>query len=317
MEMEGDRMKSKETINQLLNYIEAHLEESLTIGDLAIKAGYSKYHFTRVFKSHMGVSVMDYVCRRRLIKASEDILSGVKIIDVALKYGWQSHSGFTRAFSKEFGFSPSLLRAMKISVESLELAPSCLGGSAMKHVFLESTRVGTTKEDLFEILKKKMISNGVLVEEDQLIKVYQYACNAFKGVKRYSGEEYVTHPLNVSIILADLGAGADTILAALFSEVEKKGVMSLEELSHNLPQKVYDIIINVHAMENELTRASDEVILIGLAQRLHNMRTIEFIDDRKKQAKAKETIELFMPLARRLENKKLIDELNDLCMKYI
>lgn len=58
------------------------------------------------------------------------------------------------------------------------------------------------------------------------------------------------------------------------------------------------------------------MILIKLAERLHNMRTIAFIDESKKQEKAKETMEVFMPLARRLNNQKFINELNDLCMRY-
>ena len=61
---------------------------------------------------------------------------------------------------------------------------------------------------------------------------------------------------------------------------------------------------------------TDEVVLIKLAERLHNMRTIEFINESKVQQKTKETLELFIPLARRLDNKKLIDELNDLSIKH-
>jgi len=303
-------MKSDEIVNQLLNYIEVHLEEKFSISDLAKRAGYSEYHFERLFKSHMGVTVMEYICGRRLIKASEDILSGQKIIDVAIKYGWKSHSGFTKSFSKKFGFSPSLLRAIQISVENLE-------GSGMNHVFLESTKLCATKEELFDILQSKMKINGVAVEEGKLIKVYQCACNAFKGVKRYSGEEYVTHLLNVAIILTELGADAETILAAMFSEVGEIGVLSLERLSYDLPKEIYDIILNVHNAGNEFAMAADEVILIRMAERLHNMRTMEYADDGKKSKKAKETMELFMPFVRKLDNKKLIDELNDLCMKYI
>ena len=63
-------------------------------------------------------------------------------------------------------------------------------------------------------------------------------------------------------------------------------------------------------------KKTDEAIVIKLAERLHNMRTIEFIDDSKKAKKVKETIEIYLPLARRINNQKLIDELNDLSMKY-
>ena len=116
--------------------------------------------------------------------------------------------------------------------------------------------------------------------------------------------------------MAELGAAADVILAGMFCDVVKKGIVTLGKLRADLPKEIYDIIIKVQDTGNELVLASDEVVLIKLAERLHNMRTIEFIDESKKKQKAKETIELFLPLARKLDNKKLIDELNDLSMKY-
>lgn len=302
-------MESNRNVNLVLKYIEEHLEEVLTVKVLVRVSGYSEYYFLRMFKECMNTTVMEYVCKRRLIKASEEILLGEKIIDVAMKYGWQSHSGFTKAFKKEFGFYPSLLRAMKFSVENL-------GGSDMSHVFLESTKVGTTKEELFAILKNKMKISGVYAEERELNKVYQSACRAYKNVKRYAGEEYVTHLINISIVLTELGATADVILAGMFCDVTKKGMVTLEDLKVDLPRKIHDIIVKVQVAGHELVSATDEVVLIKLAKRLHNMRTIEFIDDSKKTEKAKETIELFMPLARKLDNKKLIDELNDLSMMY-
>lgn len=301
-------MKSIQNVYPILKYIDEHLEEALTTKMIARVAGYSEYHFMRMFKECMNTTVMEYVCKRRLIKASEDILLGEKIIDIAMKYGWHSHSGFTKAFKKEFGFYPSLLRAMKVTVENL-------GGSDMSHAFLESTKVGTTKEELFAILQEKIKINGVNVNQHKLDNIYQSACNAYENVKRYSGEEYITHLINVSIVLTDLGATADVILAGMFCDVGKKGVVSLDDLKSDLPREVYDIIVKVQSIGSELALATDEVLLIKLAERLHNMRTIEFIDESKKQQKAKETIELFMPLARRLDNKKLIDELNDLSMK--
>ncbi|MCH5265099.1 MAG: HD domain-containing protein [Lachnospiraceae bacterium] len=302
-------MEPKESVNIVLKYIDAHLEETFTTKELARVAGYSEYHFIRMFKSYMSTTIMEYVCKRKLIKASEDILAGKKIIDVALKYDWQSHSGFTRAFQKEFGFSPSLLRAMKISIERL-------GGNAMSHVFLEATKTGLKKEELLEILKERLETNGISIAQDILLKVYECACDAYKGIQRYSGEEYVTHTLNTAILLAELGAESKVVLAGMLCDVAEKGVVSLESLEKELPKEVYDIVAEAQNVKKELSRASDEVILIKLAERLHNMRTIEFIHEEKRRAKAIETIELFMPFARQLGNKKLMDELNDLGMKY-
>ncbi len=305
-------MKTEDIVNIVLRYIDEHLEEPITISILADMAGYSEYHFVRLFKSQIGMTAMEYVCRRRLIKASEDIVLGAKIIDVAIKYGWQSHSGFTKAFIKEFGFCPSLLRAMKISMDNL-------GGNAMSHVFLNATKIGATKEELLETLKASLIENGIYVEQNTLDKVYRTACLTYKNVKRYSGEEYVTHLINVAIILAELGAEEDIILAGMFCDVAKKGTISVNELKNHLPEEVYSIVLkvqNADTIDTAVVTVEDDVLHIKLAERLHNMRTVNFIDESKKGEKAKETIECFMPLARKLGNKKLINELNDLGIKY-
>lgn len=260
-------------MNHIIKYIELHLEDDLTIKHLADVAGYSEYYFIRVFKSYTNQTVMEYICRRRLIKS----------------------------FNREFGFPPSLLRTMKTQLD-------CLGGSYMNQIFLKATEVGTGKEKLFELLKDTVAQNAIEIDDNILNDVYLVACKAYEGKRRYSGEEYVTHPLNVAILLAELGAERDTVLAGLFCDVKMKG--SNINLEKELPANVWNI---VKMLEEKKT---DEAIVIKLAERLHNMRTIEFIDDSKKAKKVKETIEIYLPLARRINNQKLIDELNDLTMKY-
>ena len=288
-------------MNSILKYIEENLEEELNVKLLAEKVGYSEYHFIRIFKKTTNETVMEYVCRRRLIRACEDILDGMRIIDVAIKYGWQSHSAFSKSFNREFGFSPSLLRAMKLEID-------CIGGSYMYKIFLASTQVGMTKEQLIELLEDTMDKNGIIYDKKVLSEVYKVACNVYEGKKRYSGEEYVTHPINVAVLLAELGAEQDVILAGMFCDVFSKGKYS--NLENEIPCSVWNIV-------NQLENApkSNEVILIKLAERLHNMRTIEYIDESKRAEKVKETIEVYMPLARKINNQKLIDELNNLIFK--
>lgn len=288
-------------MNHIIKYIELHLEDDLTIKHLADVAGYSEYYFIRVFKSYTNQTVMEYICRRRLIKSCDDIISGMRLIDVAMKYGWKSHSAFSKSFNRKFGFPPSLLRTMKTQLD-------CLGGSYMNQIFLKATEVGTGKEKLFELLKDTVAQNAIEIDDSILNDVYLVACKSYEGKRRYSGEEYVTHPLNVAILLAELGAERDTVLAGLFCDVKMKG--SNINLEKELPANVWNI---VKMLEEKKT---DEAIVIKLAERLHNMRTIEFIDDSKKAKKVKETIEIYLPLARRINNQKLIDELNDLSMKY-
>lgn len=288
-------------MNHVLKYIEEHLEESLNIKRLAEIAGYSEYHFIRMFKRYTNETVMEYVCRRRLIRACEDILLGMRIIDVAIKYGWQSHSAFSKSFNREFGFLPSLLKTMKLEID-------CIGGSYMNHIFLQTTKIGMSKEELLELLEETMDKNSIAFAPKKLSEVFKVACNAYKDKKRYSGEEYVTHPINVSILLAELGAEQDIILAGMFCDVSTKG--NDANLENELPYDIWNIVKRIDNQE------SNEVILIKLAERLHNMRTIDYIDENKKVAKAKETIEIYMPLARKINNQKLIDELNNLAYKY-
>ena len=140
-------------MNQVLQYIEDHLEEPLNIKLLADMAGYSEFYFIRIFKAHTNETVMEYVCRRRLIKACEDIMAGMRIIDVALKYEWKSHSAFSKSFNREFGFPPSLLRTMKLELD-------CIGGSCMNQIFLNTTKVGMSKEELEDASEIFALSNG-------------------------------------------------------------------------------------------------------------------------------------------------------------
>ena len=305
-------MKSKDIIFESVRFIEQNLERELTISEIAKTAGYSEYHFARMFKEEMKLSVMGYVRRRKLIRASEDILKGDRVTDAAFKYGWQSHSGFTRAFKNEFGFYPALLRAMLIEIESL-------GGNAMSHVFMRRTDEHATKEQLLEILKEEMQAAGIDFDEAEMENIYQYACSVYGGLKRYSGDEYVTHPLNVAIILAQMNAGRDTVYAGIFCDVLSKTGTSAEELRNKLSRRVFDIVVKLHDY-NTVTDCifeNEEVVMIKLAERLHNMRTLDVKDKTWQAVKAGETIDLYMPVARRLGNEKLIEELNDLSLKYL
>lgn len=295
-------------MEQILEYIETHICEPLTNKQLAKIAGYSEYYFIHLFKEYMNVTCMHYIWKRRLIRASEDIVNGARIIDAAFQYGWQSHSAFTKSFKREFGFSPSLLRTIHMELE-------CIGGSCMDNIFTTKPNVGASKEQLFELLKTSVQDNGVEMKEEQMNNVYQFACRVYSGVKRYSGEEYVTHVLNVSIILSEMGTEPNVILAGMLCDSETKGLVNLDECKKELPSQVYQIVSKLKVNTEDLKNASEEVLQIKLAERLHNMRTIDYVDDAKKELKVEETLEVFMPLARKLNSLKLIKELNELTVK--
>ena len=303
-------MKPKNLNDNFIKYIEENLKNELSVEAIAEHFMYSKFHFSRMFKKQMGISVMDYVCKRRLAASSEEILKGKRIIDVALSYGWQSHSSYTKSFKHEFGFSPSLLKALRMELNEF-------GGYAMKKVYLEATAIYETKENLIKILKETIINNKIQLDTS-LEQVIQCSENVYYGIKRYSKEEYITHPLNVAIILAQLEADINTIEAGLFCDAAKKSEKFTFELLENFPDKMQLLVKEISEFSlSDLENLSDEALLVKTAERLHNMRTIEFMNDEKKKIKAKETVNVFMPVARRLKNEKLMAELNKLSIRYL
>jgi len=97
-------------LQETLEYIDAHLGEELSVEFLASRVNFSPYHFLRVFHFNTGYTVMDYVRRRRLAYAASELPGGGKVIDIALTYGFETHSGFSKAFRRLYGCSPETYR---------------------------------------------------------------------------------------------------------------------------------------------------------------------------------------------------------------
>jgi len=100
-----------EIMQEMLRYIDAHVKEKLSVERLAGKAGFSPFHFCRVFQWEVGYSLMEYVRNRRLFYAASDLASGRRIVDIAVDYGFETHSGFSKAFRRYFGCSPEVYRS--------------------------------------------------------------------------------------------------------------------------------------------------------------------------------------------------------------
>ena len=99
-------MERMDCLQQGIDYIEKNLRAQITAGDIARECGFSLYHFYRLFAQTTGLSVMQYVTKSRLIHAAYDIHQGMSVTDAAYIYGFDSLSGFIRAFRREFGLSP-------------------------------------------------------------------------------------------------------------------------------------------------------------------------------------------------------------------
>ena len=97
-------------IQKAIDYIDENLLEEITAEDLAKIAGFSTDHFYKLFRSYVGVPIMEYVTRRKLQYALYELSQGKKIIDIAITYGFETHAGFTKAFKKTFGYPPNFYR---------------------------------------------------------------------------------------------------------------------------------------------------------------------------------------------------------------
>ena len=167
-------------------------------------------------------------------------------------------------------------------------------------------------------------------------KAYTIARNAHEGQVRKSGEPYIIHPLCVAIILADLELDKETIVAGILHDVVEDTVMSNEEIRKEFSAEVELLVDGVtklgqlsysHDKVDEqaenlrkmfLAMAKDiRVILIKLADRLHNMRTLQYMKPEKQKEKARETMDIYAPLAQRLGISKVKIELDDLSLKYL
>ncbi len=299
-------MEAENVIQNSMKYINDHMEEALTVGQIAEMAGYSEYHFSRMFRQKTGISVMEYVKGERLRRASVEIRNGSKIVDVAMKYGWESHNGFTKAFKKAFGYCPALLRAMVIGMEQL-------GGMSMNRKTIVGPDEHAEKQVLFEAVKERIKEENPEEDVRNLEQIYLYACQIYQGKKRYSGDEYITHPLHTALLLADMEAEPETILAGLFCDALKKTETTMEDLRKYLPKKVADLIEEKAAAESDReTELWEQVTLLRIAERLHNMKTIEWMDEEQRKKRAVETLEIFLPLAVKTGNHEIAEELKTL-----
>ncbi|WP_346915445.1 HD domain-containing protein [Clostridium sp.] len=317
-------MKYSESIFSCIQYIEDNITESLTNEDIAKEMGYSTYHFSRIFKEKMGVSLMEYVKDRRLLRATEEIILGEKILNVAIKYGYETNNGFTKAFRKKYDFSPAVIKAFVIKKIYNEK-----GGEYYMdkdkiyenaNVFLKPTEYYKEPKELYSHLVKSVEDNKLFNDFNRLEQAYNLACFAHQGQKRKSGEDYVTHSINVAILLAEMEADEETIIVGLLHDIlEEETQVTLKQVEEGFSLTIASLIGKLTSSYDKGFEEDfdDRVTMIKLADRLHNMRTIEFIEPEKWKQKAKDTIEMFSPIAAKLNKSKLKAELDNLALKYI
>ena len=191
-------------------------------------------------------------------------------------------------------------------------------------------------EELYQILINKVKTYHPSEDVSMIEKAYKLAKEAHKGQFRKSGEAYIIHPLWVAIILANLELDKETIVAGILHDVVEDTVMTDEEIRKEFGDEVALLVDGVTKL-GQLSYSADKlevqaenlrkmflamakdirVVIIKLADRLHNMRTLQFMRPEKQKEKARETMDIYAPIAQRLGISRIKTELDDLSLKYL
>lgn len=188
---------------------------------------------------------------------------------------------------------------------------------------------------MYECLLQKIKENCNNVDANIIKKAYDLACDAHKNQKRESGEPYVTHPIDVAVILAEMGMDTSTIAAGLLHDVIEDTEYTYDDIKSIFNEEIANLVQGVTKLGKIEYKTKEEqqadnvrkmllamakdirVIIIKLADRLHNLRTLKYMPKEKQKQKAKETLDIYAPLAHRLGISKIKWELEDLSFRYL
>ncbi|MCR5461040.1 MAG: helix-turn-helix domain-containing protein [Acetatifactor sp.] len=194
----------KESIQDTIDYIEANLRAEMTAAELAELAGYSVFHFYRIFQSEVGMPVMQYILKRKLLNAIYEIGTGKKKIDAALEYGFETYAGFYKSFVRELGYTPAdYLRKFKVK---------------------KPYRINLFQEEQIMLSHKKIAEMLTLwgMQDEKIADVVYGESGEISDTAKYVGEDYVIKYTN------NLGNVLKTI--SISKALENVGLASLTVL---------------------------------------------------------------------------------------
>ena len=187
----------------------------------------------------------------------------------------------------------------------------------------------------YEDLKKLLELQGGSYDEPLIRRAYEYCVQMHKGQKRWTNEEYYIHPYNVAKIIISLGMDSQSVVATLLHDVVEDTPATLEDIKNLFGEEVALLVdgvtkigkISINSKEQQQAESLRKmliamgkdirVIIIKLADRLHNMRTLDAIPEYKQREKSLETLEIYAPIAHRLGIRSLKEELEDLAIKHL
>ena len=182
-------------------------------------------------------------------------------------------------------------------------------------------------------ISEELKKNNLQVDEELIFSAFEFAIESHIGQYRKSGEEYIIHPIEVAKILINMKMDTETIIAGILHDIVEDTLITVAEIEYNFGKEIAKLVDGVTKLTNLpvgmnkqpenirkmiVAMANDvRVVIIKLADRLHNMRTLKYMPEYKQKRIAQETLEVFAPLAHRIGMAKIKWELEDLCLYYL
>ena len=189
------------------------------------------------------------------------------------------------------------------------------------------------EKKLLQKLIDRIKENNLEVDINKITEAYTLAAESHVGQKRRSGEDYILHPVEVAEILVDMKMDTDTVVAGILHDVVEDTLITLPDIEYSFGKDVSKLVDGVTKLRNlprtdskkienirKMVVAMSEdirVVIIKLADRLHNMRTLKYMTPEKQQIKSKETLEIYAPIAHRIGMARIKWELEDISFRFL
>ena len=189
------------------------------------------------------------------------------------------------------------------------------------------------EKKLLQKLIDRIKENNLEVDINKITEAYTLAAESHVGQKRRSGEDYILHPVEVAEILVDMKMDTDTVVAGILHDVVEDTLITLPDIEYSFGKDVSKLVDGVTKLRNlprtdskkienirKMVVAMSEdirVVIIKLADRLHNMRTLKYMIPEKQQIKSKETLEIYAPIAHRIGMARIKWELEDISFRFL
>jgi AraC family transcriptional regulator len=295
-------MKHTDVLQEILRYIDTHIKEKLSVEILAERAGYSPYYFCRRFQCEVGCSIMEYVRNRRLAYAASELDSGRRLIEIAVDYGFETHSGFSKAFRRYFGCPPEIYRAyaafeipkLHEKKEKKQFIPSC---------FMEPKII--VKRAAFKLAGFPLaISLQDSKDFKGTIKIREFRekCKTDRSLEKLHDESFLKNHVEYGICYFH----DDGLVYVIGVEINNSHNIPAEYNVYTIPEALFAVFTTSPGDEENFSSVSKDAWQYALTEWLPNSgyefnidgTAFELYDDRS-MSKTEKVCDIYIPIVKR------------------